>query len=154
MVLGGTFDILHPGHKALLKKAFSLGQVTIGLTSDEMARRSRKREVNKFSERKKALAGFIKNAFGEKARIFKLNDKYGSAPGKDFDYIIVSPATFKTALEINKIRKKITIFGRDKGENKLIKIIKQIHKRVAKTVKRKLILDLESGIFLNLRGIF
>src|SRR4030042_563723 len=91
VVLGGTFDILHSGHKALLKKAFSLGQVTIGLTSDEMARRSRKREVNKFSERKKALAGFIKNAFGEKARIFKLNDKYGSAPGKDFDYIIISP---------------------------------------------------------------
>jgi len=106
VVLGGTFDILHPGHKALLKKAFSLGQVTIGLTSDEMARRSRKREVNKFSERKKALAGFIKNAFGEKARIFKLNDKYGSAPGKDFDYIIVSPATFKTALEINRKRKE------------------------------------------------
>ena len=116
VVLGGTFDILHSGHKALLKKAFSLGQVTIGLTSDEMARRSRKREVNKFSERKKALAGFIKNAFGEKARIFKLNDKYGSAPGKDFDYIIVSPATFKTALEINKIRK-------EKGK-KPIRIIK------------------------------
>ena len=116
VVLGGTFDILHPGHKALLKKAFSLGQVTIGLTSDEMARHSRKREVNKFSERKKALAGFIKNAFGEKARIFKLNDKYGSAPGKDFDYIIVSPATFKTALEINRKRK-------EKGK-KPIRIIK------------------------------
>ena len=55
---------------------------------------------------------------------------------------------------VNKIRKKIIILGRDKGENKLIKKIKQIHKRVAKIVKRKLILDLESGIFLYLRGIF
>jgi len=106
VVLGGTFDILHPGHKALLKKAFSLGQVTIGLTSDEMARHSRKREVNKFSERKKALAVFIKDVFGKEAGIFKINDKYGLTLEKDFDYIIVSPATFKTALEINKKRKE------------------------------------------------
>ncbi|MEK6911713.1 MAG: adenylyltransferase/cytidyltransferase family protein, partial [Candidatus Thermoplasmatota archaeon] len=40
--MGGTFDILHVGHKALLDAAFALGgEVFIGLTTDAMARQTR-----------------------------------------------------------------------------------------------------------------
>ncbi len=39
VVVGGTFDRLHLGHKALLRKAFEVGEyVYVGLTSDEMIR--------------------------------------------------------------------------------------------------------------------
>ena len=38
VALGGTFDIIHVGHMALLDKGFSISKkVIIGLTSDELS---------------------------------------------------------------------------------------------------------------------
>ena len=38
VALGGTFDIIHIGHIALLEKGFSISKkVIIGLTSDDFA---------------------------------------------------------------------------------------------------------------------
>ncbi|HPM27160.1 MAG TPA: adenylyltransferase/cytidyltransferase family protein, partial [Methanothrix sp.] len=54
VAVGGTFDPIHDGHIALLRRAFELGrggEVIIGLTSDEMARASRKRPVRNFEVR-------------------------------------------------------------------------------------------------------
>lgn len=107
VVIGGTFDILHQGHKSLIRKAFSLGKVTIGLTSDSMARKTRDRKVNSYESRKRELEKFIKRTFSEKARIGKINDRSGMALKEDFDYIVVSPATISGAREINKKRRKL-----------------------------------------------
>lgn len=116
VVVGGTFDILHKGHKAFLKRAFGLGKVTIGLTSNKMAERAKKRKVRDFSLRKKDLEKFIKKEAAGKYKIIKIEDKFGPTLKEDFDYIVVSPATYKTALFINRKRQKIN--------KKPIKIIK------------------------------
>lgn len=117
VVIGGTFDILHQGHKALLRKAFEMGQVTIGLTSNVMARKIKGRKVKDFKYRKKELEDFIRKEFLEKPKIIKIKDKFGPTLKKDFDYIVVSPVTYSTALLINKERKK-----RKKKPIKIVKI--------------------------------
>jgi pantetheine-phosphate adenylyltransferase len=107
VILGGTFDILHKGHETLLKKAFSLGKVTIGLTSDQFAKRLKKRKVNKFSQRKRNLEKFILKKFKRKAKIVKIDDIFGPTLKEDFDFLVVSRETFKNGLKINGERKKL-----------------------------------------------
>ena len=44
VAMGGTFDIVHKGHMALLSKAFSISSnVIIGLVSDELAAKKGKK---------------------------------------------------------------------------------------------------------------
>lgn len=117
VVVGGTFDILHRGHEVLLKKAFDLGKVTIGLTSNFLARKVKKRKVRDFKYRKRELEDFIKKEFKVKPKIIKIEDKFGSTLKEDFDYIVVSPETYKTAILINKKRQK-----RNKKPIKIVKI--------------------------------
>lgn len=105
VAVGGTFQPLHDGHKALLRKAYELSKdVDIGLTSDEMAHMSRVRPVKSYEEREKALRDWIRKEIGVEPRIFKINDPYGPALNEDYDYIVVSPETYPTALKINELR--------------------------------------------------
>jgi len=116
VIMGGTFDILHRGHRALLKRAFGLGETTIGLTSNKMAEKIKKRKIRNFRDRKKELEKFIEKEFPGKYGIIKIEDKFGPTLKEDFDYLVVSPATYQTALLINRKRRKI--------KKKPIKIVK------------------------------
>ena len=100
VAVGGTFDLLHRGHRALIEKAFELGEeVIVGLTSDEMLQK----EAELFSKRKRALQNFLKLNY----EIVKLNDAYGHAiSDSEIDAIVVSEETKSRAAEINEIRKK------------------------------------------------
>jgi cytidyltransferase-like protein len=115
VAVGGTFDILHKGHEALLKKAFFLGEVFIGLTSDKYAK-SKKRKIKTFLERKKNLESLIKRKSWGKFSIYKIEDKFGDAVKGDYDYIVVSPESLPVAEEIN--------IERGKRKKKPIKIVK------------------------------
>jgi pantetheine-phosphate adenylyltransferase len=117
VVIGGTFDTLHEGHKALLRKAFELGSVSIGLVSGKMAEKMKGRAMESFSKRRENLKEFGRKAEGEIAEIIEIHDKFGFAADGDFDYIVVSPATYGTALEINKERQK-----REKKPLEIVKI--------------------------------
>ena len=103
VAVGGTFDILHDGHKALLKKAYALGDVVIGLVTDKMAL-EKAHIVNTYDARKEALTAYIRELTGIDPVIIELNDPCGPTLKERFDYIVVSPDTIYTAREINKIR--------------------------------------------------
>lgn len=116
VVIGGTFDLLHNGHKALLIKAFKFGDVSIGLTSNAMAKKMKKRNIEDFKKRKRELEKFIEKEFKTKPKIFKIEDRFGFTLRQDFDYIVISPETYKTAVIINRERRK--------RKRKPIKIVK------------------------------
>lgn len=117
VVIGGTFNVLHKGHEVLLRKAFDLGEVTIGLTSNSMASKARRKRVKDFKDRKKGLEDFTMKEFSVKPKIVKIKDKFGPTLEEDFDYIVVSPATYATAALINQERQK-----RRKKPLKIVKI--------------------------------
>jgi pantetheine-phosphate adenylyltransferase len=110
VAVGGTFDPIHDGHIALLRRAFELGksgEVIIGLTSDEMARTSRTRSVRDFELREKSLRAVLQRCFGIRdANITKIDDQCGPSIYEDFDFIVVSPETLPMAEKINRLRAK------------------------------------------------
>jgi len=107
IVVGGTFDGLHDGHRSVLKTAFENAEsVIIGLTSDDFARRFRTREVSSYKKRKTALEYYVKQ-FRKKYKITEINDSYGIATiDPKIDCIVVSEETLLRAEEINTIRFK------------------------------------------------
>jgi len=110
IVLGGTFDKLHKGHKALLWKAFTLarnsnGDVTIGLSSDKFAISRKSHPVTNYNTRRNNLESYIGNYFFDVPyNIEELNDYYGSAATDYFDVLVVGYDTNGDL--INEVRKQ------------------------------------------------
>ncbi len=103
--IGGTFDPLHKGHRALIEKAFQLGDyVLIGVTSDEMVKKMKILKVRDYQIREEGLKDYLRRKKFKNFRIVKINDRYGPSINDEFDVIVVSPETETIAYEINKIR--------------------------------------------------
>jgi len=108
VMVGGTFDPLHDGHKRLITRSFELagdkGSVTIGLTTDQFARR-KCHPVREYAARKASLEDYIRaGGFSASYRVEPLNDRYGSAVSENFDALVVSEETLPIAREINILR--------------------------------------------------
>jgi pantetheine-phosphate adenylyltransferase len=116
VMVGGTFDPLHDGHKVLLNRSFEIagsqGHVVIGLTTDSFASR-KVHPIRQFDVRKSELEQYIHSRnFSTPFVVEPLQDRFGSALDSDFDAIIVSEETLPVAVEINKLR-------RGRGRNKV-----------------------------------
>ncbi|MDD1685566.1 phosphopantetheine adenylyltransferase [Methanoregula sp.] len=110
VMVGGTFDPLHDGHKSLLNRSFELagqsGHVVIGLTTDTFASR-KVHPIRPFEERKADLITYITGKHYPVDWVIEpLSDRFGSALASDFDAIVVSEETLPVAVEINKIRRE------------------------------------------------
>ena len=111
VALGGTFDPIHDGHRELFRRAFELGDVTIGLTSDELAPKTRHvdRYVRPYDERKRDLEAELSRYADEYDRSFevrKLEEPTGIATEAQFDALVVSPETVDGGERINRIREE------------------------------------------------
>jgi pantetheine-phosphate adenylyltransferase len=110
VMVGGTFDPLHDGHKRLITRSFELagkeGSVTIGLTSDTFASK-KSHPIKPYPVRKANLERYIREQnFPAAYSIEELNDRYGSAIEAEFDALVVSEETLPIAKEINILRKE------------------------------------------------
>jgi pantetheine-phosphate adenylyltransferase len=108
--IGGTFDKLHKGHKTLIKKAFETagekGSVFIGVTTDDFAKNKKIKET--LNQRINNIKEYLnQKKYHIKYDIKPIFDRYGPSINNDFDAIVVSTDTVKTAEEINNKRQKI-----------------------------------------------
>lgn len=107
VILGGTFSILHAGHRALLMAAKPYSKIYVGLTTDHWARLHRVRPVVPVAIRRAALRHALAQlGLAERTTIFPLSDRFGPAVSDPrLSAIIVSSETKEAAEEINRIRR-------------------------------------------------
>ncbi|ASJ09726.1 phosphopantetheine adenylyltransferase [Thermococcus siculi] len=109
VVVGGTFDRLHLGHKALLRKAFEVGEIVyVGLTSDEMIRgKPHAEKILPYELRLRDLIKFFEVNGYSNYRVIKIHTAIGFADRmKSLEAIVVSEETYKGALVVNRAREE------------------------------------------------
>ena len=107
VALGGTFDIVHIGHIALLEKGFSISKkVIIGLTSDQFAKRKGKTLVHDFQKRVSILESVIREKFPDSEfEIAKLENDFGPAVIEgSVEALVVSDETSSKGELLNELR--------------------------------------------------
>ena len=110
VALGGTFDVLHAGHRHLLSEAFKLGDmVLIGVTSDQLVTTlHKKHQVRPFSSRVRDLRMFLKTRrWSSRVRVTMLREPYGpAARRKKLEALIVSKGTLPSGRRLNHLRRQ------------------------------------------------
>ena len=110
VVVGGTFDELHRGHKTLLMKAFDIAEhVQIGLCSDNFVKRLSKPHLTApYDQRLKELKAFLRqNGLHKRAEIVRIDNPYGTTLfDRSIEALVVSKETEAMALVINKKRRE------------------------------------------------
>jgi pantetheine-phosphate adenylyltransferase len=110
VAVGGTFDEFHKGHRALLMKAFEVGErVLVGLCSDRLVESLSKPHVTaSYEQRLEELSRFLQErGVLERAQIMPLNDPFGVTLSEGcVEALVVSRETEPTAVKINEERRR------------------------------------------------
>jgi len=110
VVIGGTFDHFHKGHRSLLEKAFEIGKkVTIGIATEDIYKDKFLSEtIEPFKIRKKFVGEFLKKkGWLSRTKLTSFSHFTGGADkAKNIDAIVVSRLTYPNALRINELREK------------------------------------------------
>jgi pantetheine-phosphate adenylyltransferase len=108
--MGGTFDVLHKGHRALLETAFNAGRIVIvGVTQNSFVKKLHKpHRVDDYELRKRELEKYLaRRGHLRRARIAALTDPYGpTIHDPAVEAIVVSRRTIETVRRINAIRRR------------------------------------------------
>ena len=107
VAMGGTFDIIHSGHMALLDKAFSISsKVIIGLSSDQLAEKKGKNLANDYPKRLSLLKSVIEKNFPNSSyEISKLENDFGPAVIEgSVKALVVSEETSDKGIRLNELR--------------------------------------------------
>lgn len=105
---GGTFDLLHKGHKSFLEQVVKLAdKVIVGVTSDSYVSNFKINNYENFKTREKNVYEYLKTLSApNKIEILEINDIYGPVLSKNFKAgaMAVTPQTNRTAIGINEER--------------------------------------------------
>ena len=107
VAMGGTFDVIHAGHIALLDKSFSISsKVIIGLSSDQLAVKRGKNLTNDYSKRLSSLKDVIEKNFSNLLyEISKLENDFGPAVIEgSVKALVVSEETSSKGVKLNELR--------------------------------------------------
>jgi pantetheine-phosphate adenylyltransferase len=107
VAMGGTFDVIHAGHMALLNAAFSVSShVIIGLSGDSLAAKKGKKLWHSYSERRSLLESLLKREFPERSyTISELDNDFGPAVlERQVEALIVSDETSPQGERLNQMR--------------------------------------------------
>ena len=107
VAMGGTFDVVHIGHMALLDKAFSISsKVIIGLSSDQLAKKMGKNLTNDYIKRLSLLKSVIEKNFPNSSyEISKLENDFGPAVIEgSVKALVVSEETGDKGIRLNELR--------------------------------------------------
>ncbi len=108
--MGGTFDVIHSGHEALLRRALEVSErVIIGLTTDSRAQKGREGEnIASYSERELNLFNWFRlREAHNRVSIVPLDNDWG--PGvveSSIEGIVVSKEKESVATRLNRFRTK------------------------------------------------
>jgi cytidyltransferase-like protein len=114
VVCGGTFDLLHAGHKTFIQNALKTSEkVLLGITDDSYIQNSKNNlGIEDFQTRKFAVEQYL-NSLGVTNRVQVVGISNAYEPyletSADYQAIVVTEQTEKAALEINAKRKQNNI---------------------------------------------
>jgi inosine/xanthosine triphosphatase len=111
IVIGGTFNFIHDGHKALFDKACEVGKIVlVGITSDEMAQQARAAgKIREYKARKNALVKFLNKYYPDiQFNISEITEVYNRPLTQEVgaDAIVASVGKKQIIKKINSIRVK------------------------------------------------